>query len=99
MGGIATINDVLEFIMAGATAVSYTHLAETYWKASMGGILGDCSCTNGYSVNFENCTYNTERGIGNIHDIDHLIKVWTYAKTIGELEGLSLIHICFHLGN
>lgn len=20
---------------------------------------------------------------GNIHDIDHLIKVWTYAKTIG----------------
>ena len=38
---------------------------ETYWKASMGGILGDCSCTNGYSVNFENCTYNTERGIGN----------------------------------
>lgn len=26
---------------------------------------------------------------GNIHDIDHLIKVWTYAKTIGELEGLD----------
>lgn len=23
---------------------------------------------------------------GNIHDIDHFIKVWTYAKTIGELE-------------
>lgn len=23
----------------------------------------------------------------NIHDIDHLCKVWTYAKTIGELEG------------
>ena len=23
---------------------------------------------------------------GNIHDIDHLIRVWTYAKTIGELE-------------
>lgn len=26
---------------------------------------------------------------GNIHDIDHLIHVWTYAKTIGELEGLD----------
>ena len=26
---------------------------------------------------------------GNIHDIDHLIKVWTYVKTIGELEGLD----------
>ncbi len=26
---------------------------------------------------------------GNIHDINHLIKVWTYAKTIGELEGLD----------
>lgn len=23
---------------------------------------------------------------GNIHDIDHLIRVWTYARTIGELE-------------
>ena len=27
---------------------------------------------------------------GNIHDIDHLIRVWTYARTIGELEGLDL---------
>ena len=26
---------------------------------------------------------------GNIHDIDHLIRVWTYAKTIGELEDLD----------
>ena len=26
---------------------------------------------------------------GNIHDIDHLIRVWTYAKTIGELESLD----------
>ncbi len=26
---------------------------------------------------------------GNIHDIDHLTRVWTYAKTIGELEGLD----------
>jgi HD superfamily phosphodiesterase len=26
---------------------------------------------------------------GNIHDIDHLIRVWTYAKTIGEQEGLD----------
>lgn len=27
---------------------------------------------------------------GNIHDIDHLIRVWTYAKTIGELEALDV---------
>ena len=26
---------------------------------------------------------------GYIHDIDHLIRVWTYSKTIGELEGLD----------
>ena len=26
---------------------------------------------------------------GNIQDVDHLIRVWTYAKTIGELEGLD----------
>ena len=26
---------------------------------------------------------------GNIHDIDHFIRVWTYAKTIGELERLD----------
>ena len=26
---------------------------------------------------------------GNIHDIDHLIRVWTYAKTIGELESVD----------
>lgn len=26
---------------------------------------------------------------GNIHDIDHFIRVWTYAKMIGELEGLE----------
>ena len=26
---------------------------------------------------------------GNIHDINHLICVWTYAKMIGELEGLD----------
>ena len=49
----------------GVTEEDLQKAAETYWKASMGGILGDCSCTNGYSVNFENCTYNTERGIGN----------------------------------
>lgn len=23
---------------------------------------------------------------GNLHDINHFIKVWTYAKTIGQLE-------------
>lgn len=26
---------------------------------------------------------------GNIHDIDHLIRVWTFAKTIGELEHID----------
>jgi uncharacterized protein len=26
---------------------------------------------------------------GNLHDIDHFIKVWALAKTIGELEGLD----------
>ena len=26
---------------------------------------------------------------GNIHDIEHFLKVWSYAKTIGELEGLD----------
>lgn len=26
---------------------------------------------------------------GNIHDIDHFIRVWTYAKIIGELEQLD----------
>lgn len=26
---------------------------------------------------------------GNIHDVDHFIRVWTYARTIGELEGLD----------
>ena len=26
---------------------------------------------------------------GNIHDIDHFIRVWTYAKTIGELKKLD----------
>lgn len=27
---------------------------------------------------------------GNLHDMNHLMCVWTYAKTIGELEGLDL---------
>lgn len=26
---------------------------------------------------------------GNVHDINHLLKVWSYAKTIGELENLD----------
>lgn len=26
---------------------------------------------------------------GNLHDINHFIKVWSYARTIGELEGLD----------
>ena len=29
------------------------------------------------------------RSAGDLHDIDHMIRVWTYAKTIGELEGLD----------
>lgn len=29
---------------------------------------------------------------GNLHDIQHLLKVYGYAKTIGECEGLSLHH-------
>ena len=27
---------------------------------------------------------------GNIHDIDHFIRVWTYARTIGELYNLDI---------
>ena len=49
----------------GVTDEEFQKAKEEHWKASMGGILGDCSCTNGYSVDFENCTYNTERGVGN----------------------------------
>ena len=26
---------------------------------------------------------------GNIHDIDHLVRVWTFAKTIGEIEHID----------
>ena len=26
---------------------------------------------------------------GNVRDIEHMMKVWTYSKTIGELEGLD----------
>ena len=26
---------------------------------------------------------------GNLHDIDHLMRVWAYAKMIGELEGID----------
>ena len=26
---------------------------------------------------------------GNLHDMNHFMCVWTYAKTIGELEGLD----------
>ena len=26
---------------------------------------------------------------GNIHDIDHFIRVWTYARIIGELENID----------
>lgn len=26
---------------------------------------------------------------GNIHDIDHFVRVWNYAKTIAELEGID----------
>ena len=27
---------------------------------------------------------------GNLHDIDHFLKVWALAKTIGEQEGLDV---------
>ncbi len=30
-----------------------------------------------------------QRAAGNIHDTEHLVKVWAYAKTIGELEKLD----------
>ena len=30
-----------------------------------------------------------EASAGNLHDINHFMKVWGYAKTIGELEGLD----------
>ena len=36
---------------------------------------------------------------GNLHDMNHLMCVWTYAKTIGELEGLdpvSYTHLRAH---
>ena len=26
---------------------------------------------------------------GNVHDIDHFLRVWSYARTIGKLEGLD----------
>ena len=26
---------------------------------------------------------------GNIHDIDHFVRVWNYARTIAELEGVD----------
>lgn len=49
----------------GVTEEEYQKAKEEKWKASMGGILGDCSCRDGYSVNFKNCTYSAERGLGN----------------------------------
>lgn len=30
---------------------------------------------------------------GNLHDIDHFLKVWAMAKTIGELEGLDSMYL------
>ncbi|MFR3320582.1 MAG: hypothetical protein ACLTSZ_04665 [Lachnospiraceae bacterium] len=47
------------------TEEEFQKAKEANWKVSMGGILGDCSCRDGYSVRFENCTYDAERGIGN----------------------------------
>lgn len=44
-------------------------------------------------VNIMNISQIIEKMIafsnGNIHDIDHFIRVWSYAKTIGELEYLD----------
>jgi len=31
---------------------------------------------------------------GNLHDINHFIKVWTYTKTIAELEGVNKDTLC-----
>ena len=39
--------------------------ADALWQSNLGGILGDCSCTEGYSVRIENCTHNAENEIGN----------------------------------
>lgn len=50
----------------GVTEEEYKKAKEGKWKASMGGILGDCSCRDGYSVNFKKCIYSAERGIGNV---------------------------------
>ena len=30
---------------------------------------------------------------GNRHDVNHFLKVWAMAKTIGELEGLDSIYL------
>ena len=57
--------DILERLFAGVTEEEFQKAKEANWKVSMGGILGDCSCRDGYSVRFENCTYDAERGIGN----------------------------------
>lgn len=49
----------------GVTEEEFEKAKEEKWKASMGGILGDCSARDGYSVRFENCTYDAARGLGN----------------------------------
>lgn len=49
----------------GVSNEVFQDIVEQKWKASMGGILGDCSCVDDYSVNFEKCKWNSERGLGN----------------------------------
>ena len=49
----------------GVTEEEFEKAKEEKWKVSMGGILGDCSARDGYSVRFENCTYDAARGLGN----------------------------------
>ena len=49
----------------GVTEEEFQKAKEANWKVSMGGILGDCSCRDGYSVRFADCTWDAKRGLGN----------------------------------
>ncbi|MGN1165626.1 MAG: GLUG motif-containing protein [Lachnospiraceae bacterium] len=49
----------------GISKDEFQKVVEKRWKVNMGGILGDCSCVDDYSVNLEKCKWTSERGIGN----------------------------------
>ena len=49
---------------AGVTEEEFQKAKEANWKVSMGGNSRRLP-RHGYSVRFENCTYDAERGIGN----------------------------------